>query len=216
MKKSKQKLAYKFVIIFLTFIAISCTKKSDPFDKELVLKDGFKGEFKDHRDGNVYQTIGIGYQVWMSENLKYNTNEGIWIDDSDTSFVNTYGHLYDWKTACKVCPKGWHLPNNNEWEELVNFLGGESIAGSKIKDTLLWNSPNYEATNSVGFSALPSGFRSLGGVNYNIGSMTGFWSSTGYDETFSNTWELRYNEKEVRNLKPNLEYGYSVRCVQDN
>ena len=117
-------------------------------------------------DGNVYNTVTIGTQVWLKENLRttklndgteipYVTSGGIWAGLStpgycyyDNSWSNaiTYGALYNWHTVNtgKLCPTGWHVPSNEEWETLITYLGGDSLVGGKLKETgtAFWESPN--------------------------------------------------------------------------
>ncbi|MEI8133570.1 MAG: FISUMP domain-containing protein [bacterium] len=124
----------------------------------------------DTRDGQIYKTVCIGKQVWMAQNLNYNV-AGSHCPYDDGSLCAKYGRSYDWKTVLAgsdtttkipsgvqgICPKGWHIPSPGEFDQLVTFLGGPSLAGGKMKDTVLWDSPNAGATNSSGFSALPAG-----------------------------------------------------------
>ncbi len=113
----------------------------------------------------TYKTVKIGTQVWMSENLAYKPSTGnYWAYHDDNANVAKYGYLYDWETACKVCPSGWHLPSDEEWTTLIDYLGGEDVAGGKMKavgtieaGTGLWYDPNDGATNESGFSGLPGG-----------------------------------------------------------
>jgi uncharacterized protein (TIGR02145 family) len=103
------------------------------------------GTFTDSRDGKVYKTVKIGDQVWMAENLAYKPTSGNSLKyESEADYTAVYGYLYDWKTAMKVCPKGWRLPTDDEWAELSEYLGGEKIAGGKLKETgtTHWKSPN--------------------------------------------------------------------------
>lgn len=164
--------------------------------------------FTDSRDGQEYKWIEIGDQIWMAENLNFDAGSGSW--------EGTYGNLYDWETACNVCPDGWHLPYESEWSELSGYLGGNSIAGGKMKETgtTHWNSPNTGATNSSGFSALPGGRFSDGYFGY-LGSLTGFWSS---DESYSGkVWSriLDYSNSELGYYYGSKETGFSVRCLSD-
>ncbi|MBI5010148.1 MAG: fibrobacter succinogenes major paralogous domain-containing protein, partial [Bacteroidia bacterium] len=133
-------------------------------------------------DGNVYQTVTIGTQVWMKENLKTTKlNDGIalpnvidnaawaaltttgycWYNNDATTYKSTYGALYNWYAVNtgKLCPIGWHVPSDDEWTLLTTFRGGYSVAGGKLKETgtLHWTSPNTGATNETGFTALPGG-----------------------------------------------------------
>lgn len=142
-------------------------------------------------DGNVYQTISIGNQVWMTQNLKTtkyrNGNPiqlisdinqlgglttGAYCDyDNNSSNSNTYGRLYNWYSLIdqrNICPIGWHIPSKDEWEILFNYIGGKSVAGGKLKETgtAHWISPNEGATNESGFKALPGGSVIVGIDNY--------------------------------------------------
>jgi uncharacterized protein (TIGR02145 family) len=181
----------------------------------LVSKAQIKGSFIDSRNGKTYKTVKIGTQTWMAENLAYKTSSGCWAYDNNQNNVITYGYLYDWETAKKVCPKGWHLPNDAEWATLTTYLGGQDIAGGKLKSTSIWKSPNTGATNSSGFTALPGGCRDYDGTFKYIGYAGNWWSSSG--SSSANSWHRRlgydvsfigcYNYLEVD--------GFSVRCIKD-
>ena len=152
-------------------------------------------------DGNTYSTITVGGAVWMAENLrttKYNDGTAIttgldntaWtanttgaysIYDNDPANNTTYGKLYNWYAVNtgKLAPAGWHVATEAEYTALVNSLGGTSVAGGKMKSTSsLWNAPNTGATNSSGFSGLPSGYRGSGGGYVLIGEAAYLWTST--------------------------------------
>jgi uncharacterized protein (TIGR02145 family) len=191
-------------------------------------------------DGNIYQTIKIGNQWWMAENLKVThyrngnaisnvTSDAVWLEkpsaycdyDNNPSNSSTYGHLYNWTAvndSRNIAPSGWHIPSDTEWQILVDYLGGDAIAGGKIKETgtAHWNSPNAGATNESGFSALPGGYRSVeGGEYHNIGDIGYFWSSTEQDG--SKAWS-----RFPRNIDSGLSRygsskwdGFSIRCVKD-
>jgi uncharacterized protein (TIGR02145 family) len=143
----------------------------------------------------------------------------------------TYGVLYNWPAAMNraasrsanqrgvkgVCPTGWHLPSDAEWTQLTNYLGGESVAGGKLKetDTTHWASPNTGATNETGFTALPGGDRyynlSFGGVQFG-----GYWwSATEYNVTQAWGRNLLYGHSNVYRTHYGKELGFSVRCVSD-
>ncbi len=104
-----------------------------------------------------------------------------------TSSYQTYGVLYNWPAAATACPSGWHLPTDNEWAVLTNYLGDESVAGGKMKETGTshWNSPNEGATNSSGFTALPGGVRGTSGLFDWQGSFGYWWSSSDYDAYYA-------------------------------
>jgi uncharacterized protein (TIGR02145 family) len=201
-------------------------------------------------DGNSYNTVTIGTQVWMRENLKttkYNDGTaipnitdntawgalitGAYSDYSNTpSNSTTYGRLYNWyavdnNAATKVasnggknvCPTGWHVPSDAEWTILTTYLGGESVAGGKLKETGIshWISPNTGATNETGFTALPGGKRSFSGAFRDIGSYGLWWSSTEYSLT--NSWYrlMSYDYADVYRGVDSEQSGFSVRCVRD-
>jgi len=191
-------------------------------------------------DGNVYQTVRIGNQWWMAENLKvthYRNGEpipnvtdnsswyallsGAYCDyNNDVSNVATYGRLYNWYAVSdsrNIAPAGWHVPSDAEWQSLVDYLGGDAIAGGKLKEagTTHWLSPNTGATNESGFTALPGGYRYSGGSFFNMGYYAYFWSST---ENNSYTAWGRYlscNYSQVGRNYFKEQVGFSVRCVRD-
>ena len=159
-------------------------------------------------------------------------------DAKATDNYATYGVLYNWTAAMDgeassttnpsgiqgVCPAGWHLPSDAEWTELTDYLGGESVASGKLKETGtieegtgLWEAPNTGATNETGFTALPGGFRFFSGTFYDIGEFGYWWSATEYDA--SNAWPrfINYYYSVVTRYSNDgtKEVGFSVRCVRD-
>ena len=122
--------------------------------------------------GKAYKTVRIGTQTWMAENLNYNVAGSKCYDDLEAN-CNTYGRLYNWETALEVCPSGWHLPSDDEWTVLEDYVG--STAGTKLKATSGWSSGN--GTNSYGFSALPGGIGESGYFSGG-GSFGTWWSAT--------------------------------------
>ncbi|MCD4729174.1 MAG: T9SS type A sorting domain-containing protein [Bacteroidales bacterium] len=189
-------------------------------------------------EDEVYNTVLIGEQCWMKENL----NVGIRIDGSvhvsndgvlekycyndNISNCELYGALYHWKEMMLysttqgiqgICPEGWHLPSDDEWTTLINYLGGEEIAGGKLKEkgTIHWDSPNTGATNESGFFALPGGGRYNHGGFQTLGVYGDFWSST--ENGFSDAWyrSLKSTNSEVSRGLNNKANCHSVRCVRD-
>jgi uncharacterized protein (TIGR02145 family) len=183
-------------------------------------------------DGNVYKSVTIGKQIWMSENLKvtrYNNGDSIpnVIDDttwnhltSGAFYNNTiYGKLYNWYAVSgspNVCPTGWHVPTDAEWSTLISYLGGEDVAGSSLKDTgtTNWASTNF-ATNESGFTALPGGCRLAGDLIFHNGHGCAWWTATKYDSGKAWYRSLFYNDGKVRRNYNALTSGFSVRCVKD-
>jgi len=179
------------------------------------------GRFSDTRDGKTYKTIKIGTQTWFAENLAYKTSSGSWAYDNDESNVARYGRLYDWETSKSVCPTGWHLPSEAEWNTLINYLGGEKYAGCKLQATIGWKADkDYAVTNESGFSALPAGDRYSSSEYSSSGAC--FWSNTVYCETDSK-WgkcvHMYYIHNEIYHWYygrvAQVVYGYSVRCIKN-
>ncbi len=185
-------------------------------------------------DGNVYGIVKIGDQVWMAENLKTTKfNDGApiplttdetewmgltspgycWYDNDEPSHGDTYGALYNWYTVNtgKLCPDGWHVPTDAEWTALTDLLGGESVAGGKLKEsgTLHWNSPNTGATDEVGFTALPGGFRDS--QFSQMGNLGYWWTST----VGPMRRRLNFEYSNVHRDNSNYFYGFTVRCIKN-
>lgn len=193
--------------------------------------------FTDSRDGNEYQIVTIGNQLWMAENLSYlpavvepSTGSpstpfyyvygynGATISEAKATFnYNAYGVLYNWPAARTSCPPAWRLPENDDWTQLSNFLGGESVAGGKIKEagTDHWWSPNEGATNITGFTARPGGLRASNEVFGNIGRYGYWWTSD--ENSSANAWmrALSHENSILDSYYFIKELGFSVRCVRD-
>lgn len=176
-------------------------------------------------DGNVYKTVKIGDQTWMAENLRVTkTPDGTaivsWAPQDLESAVAEYGRMYDWETANKVCPAGWHLPSDEEWQKMIDFLGGPMIAGGKIKEagTAHWKAPNKGATNETGFTALPNGFRNKKGKYFNFkNNLAYWWSSTPMETDLAYGVYITYGEPIIYRYYFSFtrDMGFSVRCVKD-
>jgi len=193
-------------------------------------------------DGNLYQTVTIGTQTWMSENLKttkYKDGTSIqfvndsaawshlstpgycWYNNEESGYGNTYGGLYNWYVVetGNLCPTGWHVPTDAEWSTLTDHIGGESVAGGKLKEsgTTHWISPNTGATNETGFTALPGGHRSRNGIFDGIGNYGGWWSSAkdGPDKAFGRVMGYDYIHIIGGSYDLGFQGGFSIRCLQD-
>jgi uncharacterized protein (TIGR02145 family) len=174
--------------------------------------------FKDPRDGKTYKTVKIGTQWWFAENLAYKASIGCWAYNNDVNKVLKYGYLYDWETSKIVCPADWHLPSDSECIQLRNYLGGENIAGGKLKAKTDWTyDANGNATNESGFNALPAGYRD--GYRdrscFGLGMSTAFWSSTPAGTDYAWQFYLFYDHGEMRRTDDSPTYGYSVRCIKN-
>lgn len=194
--------------------------------------------FTDSRDDQSYETVKIGNQCWMAENLNIGTridgsssqSNNITIEkhcyDNSEDNCNVYGGLYQWNEMMGynttagiqgICPDGWHLPTDAEWEALTIYLGGESEAGGKMKEagTSHWMDPNIGATNSSGFTALPGGY-GLGG--FGSESNEGYWwsSSTVYNsEDMATNLILVHHDSGAFFINQDKSFGFSVRCLKD-
>jgi uncharacterized protein (TIGR02145 family) len=233
MNMKTKKLIYPLILIgFVLTITNSCKKDSLDNPSETVTDV----------DGNVYHTVTIGTQVWMVENLKtthYKDSTAIpnltdateWTSSSSThaycSYKNSnnadtikvYGYLYNWfaVNSGKLCPAGWHVPTDAEWTTLITYLGGEGVAGGKLKETgtAHWANPNTGADNSTGFFALPGGDRTNYG-DFTMGYQGYWWSST--ENNIALAWGCCLNfSYSTANRSTLLKgFGYSVRCIKGN
>jgi uncharacterized protein (TIGR02145 family) len=203
------------ILLLILFVRIWTNSSTNNHEVATMLNEETIGTYEDDRDGKTYKTVKIGNQVWMAENLSYKPSIGnYWSYDNDFFNAAKYGYLYDWETACKVCPNGWHLPSDQEWTKLTDYLGGEGVAGTKMKSTSGWKD-NGNGTNESGFSGLPGGGLSSFGTFVTIGK-GGYWWSSSEDDTDS-AWDryVLYSNGNVDRLDGNKEGGLSVRCLRD-
>tara|TARA_Y100001935_G_scaffold240126_1_gene228401 strand:- start:30 stop:773 length:744 start_codon:yes stop_codon:yes gene_type:complete len=192
-------------------------------------------------DGNIYKTIKIGNQTWMAENLrvtKYNNGDAIpnivdnekWAslttgafcnynNTSDLDTIATYGRLYNWYAVADtrgIAPEGWRVPTVADWNELIDLLGGDTIASNALKEVGIyhWEDP-YESSNSSGFTAMPSGWRYLSESFTSIGFYSDYWTVTEASLTHAAFLYLYFHSSRVNkgiNYKPN---GYAVRLIKE-
>jgi uncharacterized protein (TIGR02145 family) len=226
MKRIEKHLEILYVIAFLMVSVINTSNAQE-------------GNTAKDLDGNTYKMIKIGNQTWMAENLKttkfsdgttiplvidnaawlgLNTPAYCWYDN-DSTYKKTYGALYNGYTVNtgKLCPTGWHISSDAEWSALITYLGGDNIAGGKLKEkgTIHWSGPNPEATNESGFTALPGGSRYSNGFYFTIKNL-GYWWTSIEGKTLNGWYRSIYNRNSVvsRNYY-DLTNGFSVRCVKD-
>ena len=191
-------------------------------------------------DGNIYHTVSIGSQVWMVENLKttkYRDGSNVplvsndiewmrlttpgycWFDNDPATYKGTYGALYNWHAVNtgKLCPTGWHIPSDAEWMTLMNYLGGMSVAGGKLKETgtAHWDSPNTGATNETGFTALAGGCRGIDGYFILIEQRGAWWSVTELNLWSSMSINIDYNDNKMKDIAYGKTNGMSARCLMN-
>jgi uncharacterized protein (TIGR02145 family) len=230
MKKMENLPTTLLVVFALVLIMVTgCKKENEP----LTVTDA---------DGNVYKTVVIGTQTWIAENLKttkYNAGEQIpnvtaksqwdnltsdaycWYNNDAAANKTTYGALYNWYAVNtgKLCPTGWHIPSDTEWETLIDNVGGRDYAGGKLKEkgTSHWKSPNTDASDEYGFRALPAGDRYPGsGYEFwGIGEYCAFWSSTSTTTTTAVFLEAYFDSETTYQTSTNKRFGFSVRCIKN-
>lgn len=181
-------------------------------------------------DGNVYRTVKIGTQIWMAENLKttkYSDGESIPLVTDILSWHNlstpahspngdetASGVFYNWYAVNtgKLCPAGWHVPSDDEWTILENYLGGNIIAGGKMKETGTrnWTSPNTAASNESGFSALPGG-----PIGSDLFGYDGFWWTSTLGNAAAWYRGLNYSTGSISRNNIQMRAGFCVRCLKD-
>jgi len=178
-------------------------------------------------EGKTYKTVKIGTQTWMAENLNYNvpgskcgTDDGK-LSDANTAACGIYGRLYDWSTAKTICPSGWHLPSDAEWDALIMAVGDSSTAGSKLKATSGWNNKcgkdSKNGTDDYGFAALPGGDSADPGYFDDVGVIGFWWSATEYEASNLGAYNrgIYCNTNKVVKKAFSKSALFSVRCVQD-
>ncbi len=175
------------------------------------------GTLSDSRDGQNYITIQIGTDWWMAENLRFDAGAGSWCYDNNLTRCQTYGRLYNWDAAMRSCPEGWHLPTLEEFNRMVDHLGGAEVAGGKLKDyeSLLWREVNVGANNESGFAALPGGRRYDQGLYAGLSYYAQFFSSTEYNSRDAYNLTLGYDYASTFIYNYKKAYAISVRCVKD-
>jgi len=227
-------ITFSMILAASASTLIGCTKTSDdttapPAGDPATVTDV---------DGNVYKTVRIGTQLWITENLRttrYNDSTAIstglsngdWgsasmgaysVYDGDANNNATYGKLYNWHAVMtgKLAPKGWHVPSESEWQTMIEYLGGSSVAGGKLKSTSsLWMAPNTGATNSSGFSGLPSGYRGSTGAYSLITKSAYFWAATQRNTTQGEYFLLDNDFASSNANGATKTFGYAVRCIMN-
>lgn len=219
--------AMKIFIVFLALWALFTTRTNAQYITDY--------------DGNEYDTISIGTQVWMKQNLKvthYNDGTPIpnvsdstawagltsgarcYFNNDSVTFDSVYGALYNWYVATNpnICPSGWHISTNAEWLQVEIALGGDAVAGGEMKEagTLHWLSPNTGATNNSGYTGLPGGLRDANS-NYNYVSENGlWWTKSSYNTTLAWSTYLWYLNTGVDHNPTPKKMGLSIRCIKSS
>jgi uncharacterized protein (TIGR02145 family) len=190
-------------------------------------------------EGQVYHTVRIGSQCWMTSNL----NAGKWIDTSqeqklgDNGIIDKYcfgndfvqcdfwGGLYQWNElmaysqkagAQGICPDGWHIPSSQDFKSLIRYLGGNDLAGGKLKSTLQWQRPNVGADNSSGFSAYPSGYYdSMTHRWIDLYLQSYYWTSESISSTQAVGVNLTFRTGSIQMYEEFQYCAMAVRCIKN-
>jgi uncharacterized protein (TIGR02145 family) len=228
----KNQILCIFLLIPAVFLLNSCKKS----DTSSAITD---------KDGNTYTSVTIDTQTWMVENLKttkYSDGSPIplittlsgwsglqtpgccFYDNDESTYKADYGALYNWFALDgksngnkNICPTGWHVPDNSDWATLITYLGGESVAGGKMKEKGVthWKSPNTGATNESGFKALPGGEPMPPLWFANIGGMGEWWSSTESNYLDGNYLYITFDNNIIIRSSIYKNGGFSVRCIKN-
>ena len=178
--------------------------------------------FTDSRDGQTYRILKLGKQVWFGENLNYSGEDAVgYCHENDPEKCEIYGKLYRWNDAMKACPEGWHLPGLLEWIDLINYVGGQEMAGVKLKSKAYWyiqeEFAQYAGTDDYGFSILPGSFMSEEGSFGSTARLAAhLWTSTEETDTRSNDVFLMHSMGKVVLEGSPRDIGMSVRCLKNS
>jgi len=180
-----------------------------------------------YRDGSGILTNLYENFEWASAGPACAVYPHSYIDglNSATEVAKAYGLLYNWACVTDsrgLCPDGYHVPTKADWEELIDYLGGENVAGGKLKSKRTeptehprWDDPNTDATDSYYFHALPGGFRSFMGWYDYVGYLAEWWSSSELDANFAGVMNIYGDEASANITYRDKNLGVSVRCIQD-
>ncbi len=192
-----------------------------------------KGMLFDTRDGQSYQVVKIGNQIWLAENFRYlpskekgDKYENSWVYNNDNNYLDKgYGRLYDWNTAMNIAPEGWKLPSNEDFQELIDFIIKDNYlcygkTGSYLRSVNGWNPYEIVPSNDkYGFNAKPAGiYNSSSDYFSSEGYRTNFWSATEEekDNRYAADWKLRSrNEDFIPNISYFKSRGLSVRLIKN-
>jgi uncharacterized protein (TIGR02145 family) len=216
--KKKLILIVLIVLLVLTGVYFLLTRTG--------ILENLQGNVKD-ADGNVYETIEIGEQVWLTENLKVETvSQGeTWCYEEEEENCEEYGRLYNLEAAQVACPKGWALPTDTDWQNLEKFVDDSNLMAAKLKSKVGWDLEQERDTeiadkeklqplDEYAFSALPGGHY-YDGYFYDLNIGGYWWSSTTEDHGAGWSRVMHYDSNEFFRQTFGPEHGFSVRCIKE-
>ncbi|WP_164121929.1 FISUMP domain-containing protein [Sphingobacterium sp. xlx-130] len=190
------------------------TNRPDFIRSELKNSDKYS-YILDPRDNKKYSTIRIGNQEWLAENLAYNQAGSVAYENNE-AVSQVYGRLYTQDQAQAAVIDGWRLPSVEDWERLIMAVGGSSVAGGRLKSTLLWLPPNSGSTNESGFNILPGGSRYHSDSSFNnIKDHACFWTDDVFDNMTSWYYYVNHDREKIYRNRLRSSSGFSVRLVRD-
>jgi uncharacterized protein (TIGR02145 family) len=197
------------ILMFIALLLASCSEEVDNWDAETVCPETLRSSFVDERDGQSYNTTTIGNQVWMAENLNYQTENSVCYNYEEAN-CEINGRLYPWSDAKDLaCPEGWRLPTEDEWKELAAAMGGDDIAGKRLQAI----AEEYEG--SIGSDDCD--FSAKGGVDASgeLSSSSSFWSATQVTETLIIVHWFFVTSSEFKDYLGNSrDPKESIRCIK--
>jgi uncharacterized protein (TIGR02145 family) len=225
----KRKMQQSFFLLLIVSMSLFSCKK-----KENNCTNPCKGMTQISWGGYTYSLVEIGCQCWFAENLRFTADIPEVVDqdewnlkgdeqiaawsyyDNDATNDSTYGKLYNWFAinTGKLCPPNWHVPDGEDWEELVDYLGKNGEVGGQLKTTTGWEGPNVIASNQAGFYGLPAGRRILEGF-FLLGFRTNWWSSHEISHLKSLARGLDTEKGDLTWVSADKRMGYSCRCMRD-
>ncbi|MDR2594304.1 MAG: hypothetical protein LBC87_06000 [Fibromonadaceae bacterium] len=240
-------MVLRFSIFAVAFL-LSCTsiERDSVCDEKSIKYNGCVGDIFVYGDGDpvtyegeTYETVVIGTQIWMARNLNYKAPGSACYNHKESN-CTVYGRFYDWATAMGIdaeynsewwdingvnekhqgiCPNGWHIPSVAEWTTLENFVGS-SVAGTKLKATSGWFNyeryPEGNGDDAFGFSALPGGYLdSEGYLAYEVSSSGYWWTASEFSRAYAHSLRIIYDDYIVEKLNNDKSYMYNVRCLKD-